>query len=140
MALAGLKGIDLGTGGIAVKAAGLVAATTATTGVFAGRGLIAFKLTTTACEIASGDEVYTVVVQANSVDEPTTWTDLACIAVYGATEITGQHDSAEAEEKMGYAFNPFDHQIRLNIGVDGTVATGINLAVDAYPVVQTTAY
>jgi hypothetical protein len=140
MALAGLKGIDLGTGGIAVKAAGLVAATAQTTAVFAGRGLILFKLTTTECEIASNTENYTVVVQANSVGAPSTWVDLGCVAVYGATEITGQADSADAEDKIAAVFNPYDHQIRLNIGVDGDVATGINFTCDAFPVPNTVAY
>ena len=61
--------------GIALKAAGLVAADTAETGVFIGRGLFLLNIVWTACEIATGDEFYNIQVQFNTAAASSTWTE-----------------------------------------------------------------
>ena len=126
-------GLDYGSGGIALKAAALVAADTAETAVFLGRGWSAMRIVWTACEIASNDELYNVVFQANTAAATSTYYDLGNIC-FGATEVTGGMDDSPATGEIWLAiFNPYDYQVRVNTKVSGTIATGMNFAIDAYP-------
>jgi hypothetical protein len=126
-------GIDYGSGGVALKAAALVAADTAETAVFCGRGWMAARIAWTACEIVSNDELYVVLFQANTAAATSTYVDLVSVP-FGATEVTGGQGDTPASGEMWLAFfNPGDHQVRVNTLVNGTIATGMNFSVDVYP-------
>lgn len=127
-------GLDYGSGGVALKAAGLVAADTAETGVFVGRGWLAIRIAWTAAEVASTDELYNVTFQANTAAATSTWIDLQAGCVFGdSVALGGAVDTAATGEVWFAIFNPYDHQVRVNTFVAGTIATGMNFSVDAYP-------
>jgi hypothetical protein len=126
-------GLDYGSGGVALKAAALIAADTASTAVFLGRGWFALRIVWTACEIVSNDELYNLVFQANTAAVTGTYYDLGNIC-FGATEVTGGMDDTPATGEIWITlFNPYDNQVRVNTFVNGTIATGMNFSVDAYP-------
>ena len=130
----GVHGIDFGSGGVVLKAAGLVAADTAETGVFLGRGWHVINLVWTACEAATNDEFYNVQFQANTAAATSTWLDLPNVA-FGDTLLLGGAAETSATGDMAFAiFNPYDYQVRVNTWVTGTIATGMNFAVTAYPI------
>lgn len=127
-------GIDYGSGGVALKAAGLVAADTAETGVFLGRGWHAIRIAWTACEVATGDELYNVTFQANT-QASATYQDLQAGVAFGAaTALGGAAATAATGEMWTAIFNPLDNLVRVNTFVGGTIATGMNFTVDAYPI------
>lgn len=128
-------GIDL-KNPLSLKAAGLIAASTASTGVVMGRGWFIVKVVTTAVEIASNNELYNITFDANTVAASSTWVRLHGSVVLGATEVTGQDDSADAAEYVIAVWNPYDYQVRVNTLVVGTIATGANFTVDAFPMNQ----
>jgi hypothetical protein len=126
---------DTMAGAIPLKAAGLIAATTAHLEVVQGHGPFCVRAALTACEIASNDEFYKVVVEANTLAAPTTWTEIGVLGVFGATEVmaTSGDSSATAAVKAGF-MNPYDYEVRLKTYVSGTIATGINFAADLFPI------
>lgn len=121
-------------GGVELKAAGLVAASAQGSGVTLGKGRYLIECTTTAVEIDTNDEVYSVNLEANTAAATSTWYNIGTVALFGATEITGQKDSGAAETTYMIVENPYDNQVRYSIGVAGTIATGINIAIKAYPI------
>jgi len=127
-------GLDYGSGGVAMKAAALVAADTAETGVFLGRGWFAVRIVWTACEVATGDEMYNVEFQANTAAVTGTWLELGNMSFgASATPLGGAVATAATGEQWLAFFNPYDNQVRVNTWVAGTIATGFNFSVDAYP-------
>ncbi len=113
-------------GAIAAKAAGLVAASAGHTAVTLEAGNFCAQIDWTACEIATGDENYVIVVEANTIAAPTVWNYLGVVAVLGAATPCGM-DTAPATGSMKAAFNnPYNYQVRMHTFVVGTVATGIN--------------
>ena len=120
-------------GGVTLKAAGLVAADTAETGVFVGKGWMIIDLTWTASEIASGDEFYNVQFQFNTQAAASTWLDDINIAFGNAALLGGAAATTAAGQMIFGLHNPYDHQVRVNTWVTGTIATGFNFAVTAYP-------
>lgn len=129
-------GIDYGSGGVSLKAAGLIAADTASTGAFLGRGWHLARIAWTACEIATGDELYNVQFQADTkAAEGTYGTDLVNVSFGGsAVPLGGAAATAATGEQWVGFFNPNDNQVRVNTWVNGTIATGFNFTVDAYPI------
>lgn len=125
---------DVASGeGIVLKAAGLVAADTAETGVFVGKGWMLIELIWTACEAASNDEFYNVQFQFNTQAAASTWLDDISIP-FGDTLLLGGAAETAATGTMYFGLhNPYDHQVRVNTWVTGTIATGFNFAVTAYP-------
>lgn len=122
-------------GAIELKAAGLVAADTAHSAVLVGRGPFAVRLAWTAAEIATGDEFYSVVVEANTLDVPGTWIQIGVLLVAGASAVIGGAAATAATGAVKQGFiNPNDYQIRLRTWVNGTIATGINYSADLYPI------
>lgn len=122
-------------GGTALKAAGLIAATTAHTGIDMGHGWVCIQLAWTAAEIASNDELYIIKVEANTKAATTTWTEIGHLATLGATEVTASTGDATATGTIRAAFfNSKDYQIRLKTWASGTIATGINFSADAHPI------
>lgn len=128
-----------GVGGVSLKAAGLIAATTAHTAVDIGTGPFSVMATVTACEVASNDELYILAVEANTIAAPTVWANIGVFAAFGATEkLASMGDTPEATT-FGWkaAFhNPYDYQVRLKTWVSGTIAGGggINFKADLFPI------
>ncbi len=122
-------------GGVALKAAGLIATTTAHTGVLLDNGPFAVQIDWTACEVATGDELYIIAVEANTVAAPTVWTQIGIMYVLGGTAKVASMGDATATGSARAAFhNSKGYQVRLKTWVSGTVATGINYAAKAYPI------
>lgn len=122
-------------GAISLKAAGLVAADTNHTAVTPNTAAFAVRFAWTACEIASNDELYVVVVEANTAAATTTWTRLGTLFVGGATEVTGgSGDTATSGEYTQGFYNPYGYQVRISTYVNGTIATGINFSADLFPI------
>ena len=125
--------------GLTIRAAGLVAADTANTGVFVGRGFYLARLTWTACEIATGDEVYFVQLQTNTAAATSTWLDGFRLA-YGNAALTGGAAATAATGEHVFGFwNPYDQDVRTYDWVTGTIATGFNYSLEFSPV-ETVAY
>jgi hypothetical protein len=129
-------GLDL-KNGLALKAAGLIAADTNSDGVTVGRGFYLCKIAWTASEIVDNDELYNIVLEANTVAADTTWDRLGGGLLAGATEVNGgAADIAASGEVVFGVFNPKDYQMRVATFVNGTIATGMNFSVTLYPVNQ----
>lgn len=133
MAVIDIPSRKAGIGGIDLKAAGLVAATTAHLAVYVGRADFVVQMDWTACEIASNDEIYVIPVEANTRAEPTTWRVIGFLAVLGAEERTLNGDAPAAGSIRAEFNNPYDNEVRLKTWVGGTVATGINYGAKLYP-------
>lgn len=124
-------------GGVALKAAGLITADGTETGVELGKGKYRIVLTTTAVEIASNDELYVVELEANTRYATSTYYTIGTVAVLGASEVTGRDtDTAAADSYEVIVDNPYDYQVRVRYYVNGTIATGCNFSVTAYPLLS----
>jgi hypothetical protein len=122
-------------GGVALKAAGLVAATTAETAVLLDGGAFAVQIDWTAAEIASADELYIITVEANTRAATTTWTEIGGFRALGATAKTASSGDANATGSIRQGFyNPKDYQVRIKTWVSGTIATGLNFSAKAFPI------
>jgi hypothetical protein len=131
----GLKDFE---GGIALKAAGLIAADTASAGVYLGRGTYLIRVVWTACEVASGDELYNITIEGNTSGATSTWKKLGGQLFLGANAVNGGDGDAPATgDEVFTVYNPGDYQVRVNTFVNGTIATGCNFSVTAYPAYQT---
>lgn len=119
--------------GLSIRAAGLVAADTANTGVFVGRGFYLARLTWTACEIATGDESYFVQFQTNTAAATTTWLDGITLAFGNAALMGGAAASAATGELVFGFWNPYDQDVRTKDWVTGTIATGFNYSLEFFP-------
>jgi hypothetical protein len=125
---------DVILGGTTLKAAALVATDTASTAVYLGKGKFRVVTTWTACEIDNNDELYHVTLEANTRAVTGTWYEIACLAVLGDSVATGRGtDEASTGSKQIIVDNPYDYQVRVNTLVNGTVSTGCNFSVIAYP-------
>lgn len=121
-------------GGVALKAAGLVAATTAETAILAGHGWMTVQMDWTAAEIASNDEYYLITIEANTLAATTTWTRIGILEFLGAVEKTIEGDATATGTTRASFFNSKNYQIRVKTWVAGTIATGINFSAKAYPI------
>lgn len=120
-------------GAVALKSAGLVAADGTETAVELGKGMYRIVVTTTACEVDSNNELYVSVIEANTRNATSTWYELGVVLLAGALEATGRDtDSSASETYETIIDNPYDYQLRVRHYVNGTVATGCNIAVNAY--------
>jgi hypothetical protein len=122
--------------GTALKAAALVAADTAETAVFVGRGKYWVELVWTALEIATGDEVYFVQFQHDTAAAVGTYLDGMCLAFGNGALMGGAASSAASGRLVVGLWNPYDNNVRVNTWVTGTIATGFNFSVKVYPDVQ----
>ena len=130
-----VHGMDL-KNPLVLKAAALVAADTASAGVYVGRGWFIVQIIWTACEIASSDEFYNVQFQFNTAAADSTWLDGPNVAFGDTLLLGGAADTSATGDMVLAIFNPYDHQVRVNTWVTGTIATGFNFAVNAYPMEQ----
>ncbi len=122
-------------GGVTLKAAGLIAADTNSTAVFLGKGKFRVVTTWTACEVGDGDELYHICLDADTLAAAATYYEIATIAVLGAATPTGR-DAADTDgdgSKEIIVDNPYDSNVRVRTCVNGTVSTGCNFSVIAYP-------
>lgn len=119
-------------GAVALKAAGLIAASAAETAVEVGKGKFRAVSNITAIETASGDEQYIGLIEANTRAATTTWYEIATLFARGASAATGRSGADVADEEEIIVDNPYDYQVRVNTKVVGSVATGINYTVSAY--------
>lgn len=127
-------GLDYGSGGVSLKAAGLIAADTDHTAAFLGRGWSAIRIAWTAAEVASTDELYNVVFQADTKAAEGTYIDLQVGVAFGdSVALGGAVDTAATGEMWLAIFNPYDNNVRARTFVAGTIATGFNCTIDAYP-------
>ena len=127
-------------GAISLKAAGLVAADTNHTAVMTRASAFAIRFAWTACETASTDELYVVVVEANTAAATSTYTRIGTLFVGGHTNVIGGAGTTAATgEYMQAFYNPYGYQVRISTYVNGTIATGINFSADLFPI-QTLQY
>lgn len=121
-------------GAIALKAAGLVAASAAGTALRVGHGAFDAYLAWTACETDTGNELYVVTLEANSLAATGTWTQIGVLFVGGHNSANGGLGTTAATGAVKQGFiNPYDYQIRHHTYVAGTVATGFNFNIDIHP-------
>ena len=124
-----------GIGAVSLKAAGLIATTTAHLEVEVNKCSFAVQMDWTACEIATGDEVYVVCMEANTRAAPTVWTTIGHLAALGATAHLGGMGDATATGSIRAGFsNPYDYQVRAKTWVSGSIATGINSVIKLYDI------
>lgn len=124
-------------GGVTLKSAGLIAADNTATAVEIGKGKYRIKTTWTACEIDNNDELYHVAIEANTRNATSTWYDIGTVALLGDSVATGRDTDTAATGSMEIIVdNPYDYQLRVRTYVNGTVATGCNFSVVAYPLMS----
>ena len=114
------------------KAAGLVAASTDSTILDLGDGLFDgfLVIDMTACEIGSGDEIYTISVEGSTVAAMTSTSVCLAKKVFGnlvvpmdaALSTAGRYVIPFRNEEGGSLFR----YVRVSTLVAGTIATGIN--------------
>ena len=121
-------------GDLELKAAGLVAASADGSILDLGEGLVDgfVVIDLTACEIASGDEIYTVSVEGSTVAAMTSASVCLAKKVFGnvvvpmddALSTAGRYVIPFRNEETG----EIQRYIRLSTLVAGTIATGINFS------------
>lgn len=119
-------------GAVALKAAGLVTAEANETAVEVGKGKMRIVTNITAIEIASNNELYISVIEANTRAATSTWYEIATLFARGAKEVTDRAADDAADEEEIIIDNPYDYQVRVTTYVVGSIDTGINYTVDAY--------
>lgn len=124
---------DCKLGAVALKAAGLEAASTNSTAVEVGKGKFRAVLTWTACEVDTGDEFYNIVIEANTRAVTGTWKKIASLGCYGCAALTSDTVTPAAGAYEMIVDNPYDYQVRVTSYIRGTFGTGMNYSVDAYP-------
>ena len=117
---------------LALKAAGLLATTTSGTILDLGGGFVEgdVVIDLTACEIATGDEIYTIALEGSNVADRSSGSVCLAKKVFGnlvvpmdnALSAAGRYVLCFHNEENGTLFR----YVRLHTLVAGTVATGIN--------------
>lgn len=117
-----------------LKTAGLLAASTDGAIVDIGAGFVkgAVVIDLSACEIATGDEIYTVSLEASNVAAMTSGSVCLGKKVFGnlvvpmdaALSASGRYVIPFTNEENGTLYR----YLRLSVLVAGTIATGINFA------------
>lgn len=119
---------------LALKAAGLVAASADGSILDLGDGLVDgyVVIDLTACEIATGDEIYTVSLEGSNVAAMTSGSVCLAKKVFGnlvvpmdaALSTAGRYAIPFRNEEAGTVYR----YVRLSTLVAGTIATGINFS------------
>jgi hypothetical protein len=123
-------------GGIVLKAAGLIATTTAGTGALLDGGMFSAQVDWTAIDIDGNNELYIITMEANTRAAPTVWTEIGGFRPLGATEVVASSGDVTATGSIRQGFwNPYDYQVRYKVWVSGAgVSAGLNFAIKAYPI------
>lgn len=103
------------------------------TAVEVGGGRFEIVTTVSAIDVASNDEHYTVVLEANTRDATSTWYEIGVLFAGGAKETTGKAADDAADEYVIDVFNPYDYQVRVRTYLIGSTASGITFGAVAYP-------
>lgn len=119
---------------LVLKAAGLVASSADGSILDIGAGLVDgdIVIDVSACEIATGDEIYTISLEMSNVAAMTSGSSCAAKKVFGnlvvpmdaALSASGRYVLPFRNEEAGTVFR----YVRLSTLVAGTIATGINFA------------
>jgi hypothetical protein len=119
---------------LSVKGAGLLATSTDGTIIDLGAGLVDgfLVIDLTACEIATGDEIYTVSLEGSNVAAMTSGSVCLAKKVFGnlvvpmdaALSASGRYVVPFRNEEGGTTFR----YVRLSTLIAGTIATGINFS------------
>ena len=119
---------------LVLKAAGLVASSADGSILDIGAGLVDgdIVIDMSACEIATGDEIYTISLEMSNVAAMTSGSSCAAKKVFGnlvvpmdaALSAAGRYVVPFRNEEAGTVFR----YVRLSTVVAGTIATGINFA------------
>jgi hypothetical protein len=126
---------DCKLGAYTLKSAALIAADTTGTSYELGKGKFRVVVTWTACEVDNNNELYNIVLEANTRAATSTYYKIGALGAYGAAEVTG--DTADTATSGAYECiidNPYDYQVRYRVYVNGTMTNGMNFSVIAYPV------
>ena len=119
-------------GAVALKAAGLIITETNETAVYVGKGKMRIVTNITAIEVASNNELYISVIEANTRGATSTWKEVLTLFARGAKEVTDRAADDAADEEEIIVDNPYDFNVRVTTYVIGSISTGINYTVDAY--------
>lgn len=125
-------------GGVTLKTAAAVTADTTETAVFVGKGKFRVVLTWTTCEVATGNEFYNVLLEANTRGATSTYKRIAPLGCFGHSSVTGDGSStASTGEIEVLVDNPYDYQVRIVTYVNGTIdTTGLTFGAVAYPLLD----
>ena len=119
-------------GGVPLRAAGLIAASAAETGVQIRSTQFTVYAAWTACEIDTGNEIYMVTVEGQNAAG--TWVNLGVLMVLGATAAIGEGDAPATGSVKASFNNPYGGLVRIHTWVKGTIATGLNFSASAFPI------
>lgn len=136
MALANWPSDYRGLEGVALKSAGAITSTTNETAVTLGKGRYRLYVNITAIDDDAADDLYHILIQANTESATSTWYELTPKMCFGNSTATGDSTSDSTDTFDIIVDNPYDHQMRVRTIVKGTVTTGINYTVDAYQVLN----
>lgn len=124
---------DVKLGGVTLKAAGLVTASADGTSYYLGKGKFRIVLTWTACEVGNNDEYWNIYLEGNTRNATSTYYKIAPLGFYGAAAVTGDTVTPASGAMEVIVDNPLDYQVRYACKAGGTIGTGMNFSVIAYP-------
>ena len=108
--------------GVTLKASTTETASTTTAGVIIGKGNYEIEIIISAIDVASGDEYYGLLIEANTQNTTGTWYTLAANRFgHSTVNSTGVSDSAFTYKLR--VENPHDHQMRVRSVIGGTSAS-----------------
>jgi len=119
-------------GAVDLKTAGLITEETNETAVYVGKGKFRIVTAITAIEVASNNELYISVIEANTRGATSTYYEIGTLFARGAKEVTDRAADDAADEEEIIIDNPYDYQVRVTTYVVGSISTGINYTVKAY--------
>jgi len=123
-------------GGVALKASGAVTSDTTETAVEVGKGKYRILIAITAIDVDTADDMYNIVLEANTRGATSTWYRLTPKLCFGHATATGDASSDGADEYEIIVDNIYDYQMRVSTIVVGTVTTGITFSVTAYSLIS----
>lgn len=126
---------DAELGAVELKASGNVQGSTknAEAAVYAGKGRFKVRLDVTVLDVASGDELYIVDVEANTVAAPATFKRVATLLTLGDKAATGRDADDAIDSYVALFENPEDYQVRLVTYLKGSTAGGITYSAKMFP-------
>lgn len=123
-------------GGVTLKSSGAVTTDTTETAVEVGKGKYRIVIAITAIDVDTSDDMYNIVLEANTRNATSTWYRLTPKQCFGHSTATGDDSSDGADEYEIIVDNIYDYQVRVKTFVVGTVTTGITFSVTAYRVIS----
>jgi len=117
-----------------IKASANVKGSTKTSGTAyeVGKGKFRAVTAITVLDVDDSDEHYTMVVEANTRADTSTWYEIGVLFSGGAHETTGRTADDAADEYEIIIDNPYDYQVRVVTYLIGSTDTGITSSVKLY--------